>query len=51
MTSGETLSRASGSGPASDVTAIVLVAHGGKSVSTAATSAVQRQDLKLEPWS
>ena len=49
MTSGETLSRASGSGPASDVTAIVLVAHGGKSVSTSPTSPVQPAVLRMVP--
>jgi predicted esterase len=49
VTSGETLSRPGGSGPAAEVTGIVLVAHGGKSVSTAPTSAVQPAVLRMVP--
>ena len=48
MTSGDTLSEASG-GPVADVKAVVLVAHGGKSVSTAPTSAVQPAVLRMVP--
>jgi pimeloyl-ACP methyl ester carboxylesterase len=48
VTSGDTLSEASG-GPVADVTAVVLVAHGGKSVSTAPTSAVQPAVLRMVP--
>lgn len=49
MTSGDTLSQASGSGPVTDVKAVVLVAHGGKSVSTSPTSAVQPAVLRMVP--
>jgi pimeloyl-ACP methyl ester carboxylesterase len=48
VTSGDTLSEASG-GPVADVKAVVLVAHGGKSVSTAPTSAVQPAVLRMVP--
>ena len=49
MTSGETLSRASGSGPAAGVTAVVVVVHGGQSVSTEPTSATQLAVLRMIP--
>jgi pimeloyl-ACP methyl ester carboxylesterase len=48
VTSGDTLSQASG-GPVADVKAVVLVAHGGRSVSTAPTSAVQPAVLRMVP--
>ena len=49
MTSGETLSRAKDSGQAAGVTGVVLVAHGGKSVSSEATAAVQPAVLRMVP--
>lgn len=51
MTSGETVSRASGSGLAAAVaaTAVVVVVHGGQSVSTESTSAVQLAVLRMIP--
>ena len=49
MTSGETLSRATGGGPAAGVTGVVVVVHGGQSVSTAPTSALQLAVLRMIP--
>jgi len=49
VTSGETLSRARGGGPAADVTGVVVVVHGGQSVSTEATSAFQLAVLRMVP--
>ena len=49
MTSGETLSRARDSGNAPGVTGVVVVAHGGKSVSSEPTTAVQPAVLRMVP--
>jgi len=49
VTSGETLSRARGGGPAAGVTGVVVVVHGGQSVSTAPTSALQLAVLRMVP--
>jgi pimeloyl-ACP methyl ester carboxylesterase len=49
VTSGETLSRAEDSGEAAGVTGVVVVAHGGKSVSSQPTSAVQPAVLRMVP--
>lgn len=48
VTSGETLPRASGYGEAG-VTGVVVVAHGGKSVSTEPTTAVQPAVIRMIP--
>jgi hypothetical protein len=49
VTSGETLSRARGGGPAAGVTAVVVVVHGGQSESTAPTSPLQPAVLRMIP--
>jgi pimeloyl-ACP methyl ester carboxylesterase len=49
VTSGETLSRASHSGEAAGVTGVVVVAHGGKSVSSEPTTAWQPAVLRMVP--
>ncbi len=49
MTSGETLSRATGGGPAADVTGVVVVVHGGQSVSAEPTSSLQLAVLRMIP--
>jgi pimeloyl-ACP methyl ester carboxylesterase len=49
VTSGETLSRAKGSGEAAGVTGVVVVAHGGRSVSAEPTTAFQPAVLRMVP--
>jgi pimeloyl-ACP methyl ester carboxylesterase len=49
VTSGETLSRARDSGKAAGVTGVVVVAHGGKSVSSEPTTARQPAVLRMVP--
>jgi len=49
VTSGETLSRARDSGEAAGVTGVVVVAHGGKSVSSERTTAWQPAVLRMVP--
>lgn len=49
MISGDTVPLADGSGPVADVKAVVLVAHGGKSVSAAPTNAAQPAVLRMVP--
>ncbi len=49
MTSGETLSRANDSGEPAGVTGVVVVAHGGKSVSSEPTTTVQPAVLRMIP--
>jgi alpha-beta hydrolase superfamily lysophospholipase len=49
VTSGETRSRAKDSGEAAGVTGVVVVAHGGRSVSSEPTTAVQPAVLRMVP--
>jgi hypothetical protein len=49
VTSGKTLSRAKDSGEAAGVTGVIVVAHGGKSVSSEPTTAVQPAVLRMVP--
>ena len=49
MTSGETLSRANDRGEAAGVTGVVVVAHGGRSVSSEPTTALQPAVLRMIP--
>jgi predicted alpha/beta-hydrolase family hydrolase len=49
VTSGETVSRASGPGEPAQVTGVVVVAHGGRSVSEQATSATQLAVIRMIP--
>jgi pimeloyl-ACP methyl ester carboxylesterase len=49
MTSGETLSRPSGDSHATGVTGVVVVAHGGRSVSAEPTAAAQPAVLRMIP--
>ncbi len=49
MATGETVSRATGRGQAADVTGVVVVAHGGRSVSSAPTTSFQPAVLRMLP--
>ncbi|MDQ2814791.1 MAG: alpha/beta fold hydrolase [Actinomycetota bacterium] len=49
MTSGETLSRAGGAGEAAGVTGVVVVAHGGMSMSAEPTAALQPAVIRMIP--
>ncbi len=49
MTSGETLSHAKDGGKAAGVTGVVVLAHGGRSVSSEPTTAVQPAVLRMVP--
>jgi pimeloyl-ACP methyl ester carboxylesterase len=49
VTSGETLSRAGGRGEAGGVTGVVVVAHGGRSVSAEPTAAFQPAVIRMIP--
>jgi pimeloyl-ACP methyl ester carboxylesterase len=49
VTSGETLSRARGGGPAAGVAGVVVIVHGGQSVSAEPTSSLQLAVLRMIP--
>ncbi len=49
MATGETVSRATGGGQAADVTGVVVVAHGGRSVSSEPTTSFQPAVLRMLP--